>query len=343
MSDLALKVDSKIYAGWKEIKIQRGIRRFADTFELTLSEVWAGQDVRRPIKIDSPCQIEIDGETIITGFVDDVLPSYDANNHSVTVNGRSKLGDLVDCSQSKDEFAGKKLDYIAKNICALFGFKVIVLANVGEPFRKPILETGEGYQEFLSRLASYRAVHLTSNTDGDLVITRSGTNRITTALVLGENVLSASGTQSKRDRFHHYAVKGQQAADDFSFGPASAHVTGEATDEHIRKARTTVIVPDDLTLNDAKRIAEYERNIRFGESQTYTYVVNGWRHDEGLWEPNKLVRVIDAFMQLDTDLLITHVTFIMDDEGQRTELEVMPREALDLIPLPEPEDDEGLI
>lgn len=340
MSDLALKVNSKIYAGWKEIKIQRGIRRFADTFELTLTEVWAGQDVRRPIKIDSPCQIEIDGETIITGFVDDVATSYDAKNHSVTVNGRSKVGDLVDCSQDKDEFAGKKLDYIAKKISAPFGIKVIVLTDVGEVFKKPILETGEAYHEFLSRLATYRAVHLTSNADGDLVITRAGTESITTALVLGENVLSASGTRSKRDRFHNYIVTGQQAGNNDTFGPAAAHVTGEATDDHIRKARTTVIVPDDLTLNDAKRIAEYERNIRYGESQIYTYVVNGWRHDDGLWVPNKLVHVIDAYMELDTDLLITHVTFIMDEEGQRTELELMPREALDLIPLPEDIDEE---
>ncbi len=342
MSELALKVDGKIYAGWKEIKIQRGIRRFADTFELSLTEKWADQEQRRPIKEDSPCIVEIDNEVVITGFVDDVNVVYDATTHEVDVVGRSKLGDLVDCSSEQAPYSNKKLTSITKSICSKFGINVIVNCDVGEAFKNPIIESGETYYEFLARLASYRAVHLTSNADGDLVITRTSKERISTALVLGENILSASGTRSKRDRFYRYVVTGQQSGGDTLSGKPAAHVEGKATDDNIRKVRTTVIIPDDVTLADVNRIAEYERNIRFGESQTKAYVVNGWKHDDGLWEPNKLVPVIDAYQELKTDLLIVHVTFIMDEDGQRTELELMPPEALDLIPLPEEESESGV-
>lgn len=341
MSELTLKVDGKIYAGWKEIKIQRGIRRFADTFELSLTEKWAGQEQRRPIKEDSPCIVEIDNEVVITGFVDDVNVAYDATSHEVDVIGRSKVGDLVDCSGEKEDYLNSDLKKIATKICDKFGINVIVNCDVGEAFKKAIREIGETYHEFLARLASYRAVHLTSNAAGDLVITRTSKERIATALVLGENALSASGTRSKRDRFYSYIVTGQQSGDDFGFGKPAAHVKGKATDDNIRKARTTVIVPDDVTLTDVNRIAEYERNIRFGESQPKTYAVNGWKHEDGLWEPNKLVHVIDAYQELKTDLLIVHVAFIMDEDGQRTELELMPHEALDLIPLPEEEQNDG--
>jgi len=340
MSELALKIDGKIYAGWKEIKIQRGIRRFADTFELSLTEKWAGQNQTRPIKEDSPCIIEIDNDVVITGFVDGVNVAYDATSHKVDVVGRSKVGDLVDCSSEKESYPNKRLTDIAKSICSKFGIDVIVNCDVGEVFKNAIRETGETYHEFLARLASYRAVHLTSNAEGDLVITRTSKERISTALVLGENILSGSGTRSKNDRFNSYIVTGQQSGDDFSFGKPAAQTKGKATDINIRKARTTVIIPDDVTLTDVKRIAEYERNIRFGESQIKTYVVNGWKHESGLWEPNKLVPVVDAYQELKTDLLIVHVTFMMDEDGQRTELELMPPEALDLISLPEEQSDE---
>lgn len=346
MSDLALKVGGTIYGGWKEIRIQRGIRRFADTFDLTLTERWAGQDVRRPVQADSPCVVEIDGETVITGYTDDVLVDYDDNSHSVSVNGRSKLGDLVDCSgEGKPWNVPMKLERVAKDLCSPFGIKVITNADTGDAFNSQKLEVGETYQQFLSRLADFRAVFLTSNANGDLVITRAGTERIATALVLGENILSASGTDSKRDRFHRYIVLGQDKGSDDAWGAAVSQIRGEAFDQHIRKERVTYIDPGDrITLNDAKRIAEYERNIRYGESQAKTYTVSGWRHADGLWEPNKMVRIIDPYQELDAWRLITHVTFILDEDGERTELEVMPREALDLIPLPEPEqDDEALI
>ena len=343
MSNLTLKVDSQIYGGWKSIKIQRGMRRFAGTFELELTDKWANSKTKRVVKEDSPCVIEIDGETIITGYTDDVLTNYDDKSHSLTVNGRSKTGDLVDCSANKFDYPNMDLAAIAKKECAVFGIKVVVECDVGEPFKNASRDVAETYHEFLAKLATYRAVHLTSNAQGDLVIARASKEKISTALILGENILTGSGKRSKRDRFHTYTVTGQQAGDDFINGNAAAHIDGVAIDKNIRKERTLYIVPDDLTLNDAKRIAENDRNIRFGESQPVTYTVNGWRHSDGLWQPNKLVHVVDPYNELKKDLLIVHVTFTMDEDGQRTELQLLPPEALDLIPLPEEANEDSFL
>jgi len=343
MSELALKVDSQIYGGWKEIKIQRGMRRFADTFDLTLTDKWANSKERRPIKEDSPCVVEIDGETVITGYVDDVSADYDATNHTLTVVGRSKTGDLVDCSGEKIDYPNLDLVAIAKKECAPFGINVVVECDVGEAFKKATRDVGETHYEFLAKLASYRAVHLTSNPSGDLVITRASKERLGTSLILGENILGATSTRSKRERYRTYIVSGQQSGNDTLNGTAAAHVSGKAIDKNIRKARTIVIVPDDLTLNDAKVIAENDRNVRFGESQAKTYTVNGWKHDDGLWVPNKLVPVIDAYNELNADLLLVHTTLTINEDGELAELEVMPPEALDLIPVPEEEQDEDTL
>jgi len=343
MSDLALKVDGQIYGGWKEIKIQRGMRQFADTFELGLTDKWANSKTKRVIKEDSPCVVEIDGETVITGFTDDVNTSYDATSHSLSVIGRSKLGDLVDCSTKSVSHKNVDLAAIAKRECSAFGINVVAETDVGETFKPQSRDGGETYFEFLSKLAAHRAVHLTSNTQGDLVITRASKEKISTALILGENILSCSATRSKRDRFYSYTVSGQTSGDNDLNTKAAAHIEDKVVDDNIRKVRTTYIIPDDLTLNDAKRIATFNRNISFGESQPVTYTVNGWRHDTGLWSPNKLVRVVDAYNELDTDLLIVHVTFTMDEDGQRTELQLLPPEALDLIPLPEEANEDSFL
>ena len=341
MSDLQLKVDGKIYSGWKSIRIQRGMRRFSDTFDLSLTEKWTGQNQSRPIKEDSPCKVEIDGEPVIVGFVDDVNVDYDSGSHEVSVVGRSQLSDLIDCSQSSKTFKNETLEQIAIKICNIFNINVIVECDVGEAFNSKILSPGETYCEFLQGLASYRAVHLTSNAAGHFVIARASKQRINTALILGENILSGSGTRSKRGRYHKYMVYGQQPGNDHNNGTSSAHVYGEATDKNIREVRTKSMPADDLNPRDAQRLAENERNIAYGESQIKKYTVNGWKHDDGLWEPNKLVAVKDAYQEIDEDLLITHVTFIMDEDGQRTELELMPPEGMDLIPLPEKESDES--
>ena len=58
--------------------------------------------------------------------------------------------------------------------------------------------------------------------------------------------------------------------------------------------------------------------------ETY-YTVSGWREENyTLWQPNKLVRVRDALIGFDVDMLIVGVSWVMDASGQRTELKVGP-------------------
>lgn len=344
MPELELKVGSRRYGGWKQMRVQRGLRRFADTFDLNLTERWTRENQRRPIKEDDPCQILIDGELVITGYVDDVNSDYDANTHNVNVTGRSRLGDLVDCGASHKQWSVPvKLERLAADLCKPFGINVVAEVGTGEPLQKPEIELGETPYEFLLRMASYRGVLLTSNKQGDLVITRAGKARTGTALVLGENILRAGARKSKRERFHTYNVIGQHGGySDESFGEDVAHITGLSIDKAMRQGRTTYIDHDNLTRHDAKCLAEYERNVRYGESQAITYTVNGWRHKDGLWLPNRMVNVVDPYNEINEERLIAHVTYIMGDEGELCELEVMPREALDTVALPEPQDEEVL-
>lgn len=346
MSDITLRIDGRIYGGWKDIRVVRSIEQSADTFELALTDRWGDERLPVPIRAGTPGELWLGDARIVTGYVDDALPEYDDQTHTVRVEGRSKAGDLVDCSLAPEkgkplQWSGRSLLQIAKDLAGRFGIEVSAEVDVGEAFTRVAMEPGQTVWEFLERLARIRGVRIVSRPDGGLLITRAGTARYQTALVLGQNILRASGQFSSREQFSDYIVQGQVTGGsktwDGAIAEAAAHVRSQVINAHVGRYRPTVIVQDETDgIADAKRRAEWQRNVAWGRGQGVVYTVSGWTAGtEGLWHPNRLVRVDDAFMGIQGDRLIMSVQFLLDGRGQRTELRVMPREAAELIPLPE--------
>ena len=62
--------------------------------------------------------------------------------------------------------------------------------------------------------------------------------------------------------------------------------------------------------------------------------MQGWRQADGsLWKVNTLVHVRDPFIGHDRDLLISEINYLLDREGTRAEIHVVPPDAF----LTEPE------
>lgn len=344
--EVRLKVDGMIYGGWTSIDIRRSLDHAADTFALGLTDRWAGEDTPRPIRMGSACEVWIGEEKLITGYVDDVNPSYDGSQRSIEIEGRSKVADLIDCALATNDqqyqFNEQNFAAIAQRLAKHFGIKTIDLVGKYKPARHRNMEAGQRVFEFLEEVAREEAVLLVSDADGNLVITRASNERITTALELGQNTRSAQGRFSMRDRFSQYRFLSQGIGWNERNGEASAHIVGQAEDLLPRFRPTTTLAEDASTPEAIRRRAEWQRNVAYGRSMQVTYTVAGWRHDAGLWEPNRLVRIVDAWMGLDgVWWLISAVRFRLDENGSRTEITVMPKEAFDLIPLP-PKDDKNL-
>jgi len=211
-------------------------------------------------------------------------------------------------------------------------------ANV--PFRSLKPNDGETVFEMLDQAARIRGVLLITDGRGNLVITRAGTARASDALRLGQNILSGAGNFDLRDVFSSYSLKGQQAGDDNNFGEVTNAVLAKASDSRIKRHRPLTLIADaPLDAAGAREQVNWERNVRWGRSQSITYSVQGHRQGNGaLWRPNMLTRVFDAYQFLNGEArLITDLTYILDDQGERSELTVMPREAFDLVAQPEPE------
>jgi prophage tail gpP-like protein len=214
---VSLLVDGKEFSGWKEIRVTRGMERAASDFDLGVSERWPiSQPAPEPWRIrpGAACVLKVNGDTVLTGWVDSYRPKFTATSHDVRVTGRSKTGDFVDSSvvDPAAQFKGMTLEALARKLAE--PFKIEVVAKVtGEPIPEVQLQQGEtcfGLIERLSRLQEYL---ITDDPDGRLILTRAGNDRCSSTLKQGVNVAVAEAVYDDAHRFSDYMVKAQKPGD----------------------------------------------------------------------------------------------------------------------------------
>ena len=333
-----LRVDTRIYGGWTSAQVTSSLETIAGGFTLSLTERWPGQQVRRQVKPGMACAVAINGTPVITGWIDDVSPAYDATSHAVTVRGRDATGDLVDCSAlaGAGRWMSANLLTIVGDLCAPFGIKVKSgLADALKTVPEFHLQLGETAFEAIERICRIYAVLPTSDGLGNLVLTRAGEGGAAAELRLGGNIKSGGGTLSDRDRHSRTIILGQSLGGDATDPSLITGCHAESLDPAIGRYRPLVILAEAATGDPTwyQRRADWERSCRAGRSRRYTVTVVGWRDANGaLYAPNALVRVEDDWLGLHGSILIAGVTLTQSDQGQLAELSLVHKEAFDLAP-----------
>jgi prophage tail gpP-like protein len=340
-SEVVLKIADTAYGGWKSMRISQGIEQVSGGFELSVTEKWPDQISARDIAEGSPCKVLLGGDTVIFGHVDSVRTAYNARSHSVTVCGRDKTGDLVDCSAvaGSGQWKGRTLLQIAEDICRPYRIEVISDTDVGAAFDSVNIQEGESAYEILERLARMRGVLLTATAEGRLLITRASRQTIKTSLVRGTNILSGNGTRGIQDRYSIYVVKAENRGSDWSTPEQNARTFARVEDPVVKRHRCLVVLSEEC--GDAAKLKDrgvWESIVRMARGVRATITVQGWRHAAGLWKSNRRVFVDDDFLGIKGEMLISGVTYWLDEQGSRTELELCRPEAFDLRPIPDPED-----
>lgn len=332
-----------IYAGCTAVSVERRIDKIESSFDVAVTERWAGQDQPWQLQRFAPCTIAIDGTPVLTGYIDDYEASFTASEHTVRVCGRSKTGDLTECTPdiSSGQFKGYNLAQIGAAVCVPFGITQVVETDASQTFPDATLQRGETAFSFLERLGRLAGVLLTDNELGNLVLTSTGTQRAGGTLQQGVNILAASGRLSARNRFSHYIVKGQRALGAAAGQSQSGGGTGGAPSPvatNLRAVAIDALVPryrPKISLAEAQldaagmqRRANWERNYAFGRSTELNVTVLGWYDAAGnLWRINRLITATVPWCEVDQDLLISGVTFRIDAQGGRvTHLSLGPVE-----------------
>jgi len=339
-----LTVNGLRYGGWENISVTRGIEQISGTFDLRLTERWPGQQEGRPIRPGEACTVALDDQVVITGYIDDVLPEYGTDSHTLSVTGRDRTGDLVDCSvlPAGKQWKNRTITQIASDLCAPFSVGVKAVGDMGKPLPRFTSQHGETAFEALERAARQLGVLLVSDTKGGLLLTRAGTDRSPTALVEGENILIGKGELSQRDRHSKYILRTENPGTDDSTPAQNTGAEATATDPNVKRYRPLIILSEDTGHSQALlERARWEANVRIGRGNRATITVQGWRHAVGLWQPNTLVTVKSPLLYLDMDMLIVSVNYLLGEGGTTCELSVCNPMAFELIAIPERKKDEG--
>lgn len=345
MSDsnrILLVVDGQAFEGWQQVRVQRGIEQIAGQFALQVTLKWAGQDDPYEIREGLPCQVLIGQNVVITGYIDEYEPSYDAESSTVTIHGRDRTADLVDCAaiHKTGQWHNVGLLQIVQDIARPFGLAVVVDEGIdlGEPFKSFALEECEKAFDSLDRACRMRGVLCASTPEGEVLLTRASEDSSEVQLIEGLNIQAASATHSWKERYSQITVKGQGKGDDSEWGQTVAHVKAESQDAEINRYRPLVVLAEHgAGLKSLKERAAWEAKVRMGRGKRGRIDVAGWRTGRDgvvgpLWTPNTLVYINSPRLKLDREMLIVSVEYQIDDKkGRITTLTFCRPEAFEVI------------
>ncbi len=339
---VTLRTDGRLFTGWTSVSVTRSIESVAGYFELGVN-VPPGTDLSG-LAPGKKFTLEIEGQIVCTGYIDSRRRQMTADSMKITVAGRDKTADLIDCAAvySGGQWKNRTLEQIARDLCAPYGVTVrqeLTDKESTAPFPSFTLDHSETVYEALVRASRARGVLMTSNAAGELVFSRAASTA-TDELVLGENLLTLDFEEDFRDRFSEYTVKGYARANGAEGDDIDAKSIvsrkGTATDSDVTRYRPMIIIADSkITAKDAQARALREQRRRLAKSITFEADIDGWTRKDGqLWMPNLLV-TIDAskYAIKTTELLVSKVTLTLNDQdGLKTRVSLAPREGF-LVPV----------
>src|SRR5580704_11297003 len=134
MAVFELRVGGEIYSGWKSLRVTRGLERATADFALRVSEKWPILGEAWQIMPGSTCEIYLDDELVLTGYVDAYRPKYSPTSHDIECTGRSRTCDFVDSSitDTDGQFKGLTPGELARMLAAPFDIEVVADYE-GEP------------------------------------------------------------------------------------------------------------------------------------------------------------------------------------------------------------------
>lgn len=368
---MTLTIGGVQYDQWLSGEVTRDLKDFSGEFSFTFRDqvrsmkTFIYSSVGTPYKLRPGPEvvIRIDGRIVLKGFVEKVRPELSERQASVTISGRDKTGDLIDCAAMKDtaEYRNVKLEDAARRIAEPFGISVRSEIDTGEPFARYSLDLAETAFSAIEKGTRSRHALILSDGIGGVVITRTGKTRAPAHLVVPGNALMTGGEFSHEKRFSETVVRGQGeqagkkrgagkldvsaepiAAGDRQPGNGAATeqerkgtaATGRAKDDEITRYRPAVHLARSKADNvSAQDEADWRSRTARAEGEEFSYTVKGFSANGQLWTVNQLAYVSDSFLDVERDMLISRTRYVEDASGRVTEIGVVSPEAFDKEPV----------
>lgn len=359
---VSLLVDNKRYSGWESVEIISALDTIARSFNLGISLNTPNSWSLKDFLVGKKVQIFIDDDLVLSGYIEQTPVSYDANQKTISIAGRSKTGDLIDCcafpsgepipdvkewenkvtpkgtvvpyaKTTARNWKNEKIERIIANLIAPYGIKLISEVNLPDIKNNFSITNTDKIIDSIRNLTKNADLLFSDNENGDLVLVKKATNEAdkqTTKIVLGKHILRGSAKFDGTKIHSKYFVVGQDKGSNTSFGKQISSPSADA-DSSFDIGRPRYIctkAKGQSNNNNCQKEADGDAKYYANEFYKATYVVQGWRYDDiHLWKVNQLVQIEDPFLCKDGVQwhLIKSVKFSLTNQGgMTTELEVVP-------------------
>lgn len=322
--NIFLKVNGKQYTGWETASIKRSMNAFTSCFDLMVSQpVENTLNDNFDIKCGMSCEIFVGNTKVITGWIEDLKPSYDSAKHSIGISGRSKTCDLVDCSVifKTGQIMASDFKTIVNTILKPFKIGLTINTKINPINIDFQIQQGETASSAIERLCFLNKFVFFDDSNGNLVIEEIEEKFTSFTLINKKtngnknNVLSASGGISIKDRFNKYIIKSQMVGSDF-VGGDNISTEGIAIDKAVERYRPIIIIADSSNNQTSEERALWEKSLRIGKGISFNYNINGWRNsNKKLWSPNSFINIDDDLMKLHDKCIISEVILSVSAEA----------------------------
>lgn len=323
-------LDANQFGEWSEIELKIGIDSYrcaslTGPFDAARKEMRAAFE---PLLFPE-VTIEIGDERFLTGKIQDVSPSVDATQSSVSVTAYSTAYWLSQIVQPPElpafEFNNLDLKQIAQVVAGhTLGLDINLDGSPGAKFHRVKCKPDEELHGFLAELALQRGYVVSDLASGDLLFRSEGATGSPVARLDGQP-LGRVAAQFQPDRwFSHVTGRACKRAGDIEHG--SKYTQRNELYRTIFPRHTCASVGDTGSADVPRATkAMVGRMV----ASCATYIVEDlptWRDPKGkLWKPNTTITITapGAMIYSETELLIRAITFKQNAERETATLELV--------------------
>lgn len=326
---LTFVVGGMQYTAFTRAAVTYAANQAARAFAFTVTDATDAWDEQWNFMPGTPVTVLANGQLVLTGYIDKMTPSFDKENHTVEVSGRSKGADAIHSAaeHSTGEFRNKTVLQIAQELDKQgIGFHSDIQQKQMEYFRLNPMET---VFDAVERAARRFPQLLQGMPDGSIKLTKGGTGGSNSPLVEGKNILAGSASFDQTNGHSEFKVKGQRV---YGVDKKALRIEAVSKDSTVKRHRPKHIHQEtDIDDQTAKDRANHHKNRQQGESITASIKCQSWFDDGGqLWNANGLVYVYCPTLKLANQMLIKSVQLSQGStEGSFATLNLVLPQAFD--------------
>lgn len=310
INQITIDIDNQTYTGWESIEVYDDIEQLGNNFTLTTN---IPTETNLVIKKGQAIIIKIDGETLLTGYVDRVRKREDANSSQVTVIGRDKVSDFVDSRVSNKTFTPPiGFEEILEKLLVKVGYEIISSNSLSQPLQANLatnkiaiinnygtienfqttegigFNAGESAYELIKRLADKRGLILGTDGKGNITIDEIGAKTAVVNLqrlendsgALTNNIKDADLDDGIEGLFYSYTIASN------SSGATNASLS--SSDKNKTDAQKAIMDPIQTDSSVTYSATVYDDDIR--KTKNFYAVIpnlnNSQCKDRATWECN---------------------------------------------------------